>query len=91
MQFVSVSSPGNDSVIVLYGDAPVRWVKEQLRLCQKKRIKRQRPLKAIAVLNKKLSADKFPVPVYFPPLKEVEFSTMPESTFWTNFIQDLQS
>src|SRR5262249_51100262 len=76
----------SDAVIVLWGDAPVGWVKEQLRLCQKKRSKRQRPLKAITVLNKKLT-DKVPLPVYFPPLEVVEFSTMPESTFWTSFIQ----
>jgi hypothetical protein len=81
----------SDAVIVLYGDAPVRWVKEQLRLCQKKRIKRERPLKAITVLNKKLSTDKLPVPVYFPPLQVIEFSTVRESTFWPNFIQELQS
>ncbi len=38
-----------DGVIVVYGETPVTWVREQLRQCRKILSMRERPLKALAV------------------------------------------
>jgi hypothetical protein len=67
-----------DAVIVLYANAPVVWVREQVRYCRRMQGQRDRPLKIIRVFSQ-TAPNKPPLGMNLPNMQVVEFSTLREA------------
>ncbi len=69
-----------DAVILIYGNSPVYWVRDQLRYCRYIHASRERPLKIIAVCNKP--------PSPYKPLPDIYFHTMQTEILQCPTLQD---
>lgn len=79
-----------DAVILVYRDAPIQWIREQLRYCIKMQSKRDKPHKLIAVCQH-TSGGQPPVGMAMPNLKLFDCNQLQAETCIPTLLHALQT